>query len=133
RNIPTEWSEEEIINNISVPLGCGKILKIRRLRRKITVNDNKTFIDTESVVITFDGQVLPKRVYMCFTSLPVDLYIYPTVQCFNCRRFGHVRAQCRSKPRCFKCGQDHTGDSCNVEEENVSCCLCNGLHFAINK
>lgn len=34
RNIPTEWSEEEIINNISVPLGCGKILKIRRLRRK---------------------------------------------------------------------------------------------------
>lgn len=133
RNIPTEWSEEEIINNISVPLGCGKILKIRRLRRKITVNDNKTFIDTESVVITFDGQVLPKRVYMCFTSLPVDLYIYPTVQCFNCCRFGHVRAQCRSKPRCFKCGQDHTGDSCNVEEEHVSCCLCNGLHFAINK
>lgn len=133
RGVPAEWSDEEVKENISVPIGCGPILKIRRLKRKITINGHTELKTTESVVLTFDGQVLPKRIFMCFTSLLVDLYIYPTVQCYNCCRFGHVKVQCRSQPRCFRCGQGHSGDSCSVIEDDVCCCLCKGFHLATSK
>lgn len=133
RGIPKDWTEEEVIQNISVPIGCGKILKTRRIKKK-TINEGQpSFINTETIVITFDGQILPKRVFMFYTSLTVDLYIYPTIQCYNCCRFGHVKMQCRSNPRCYKCRQNHTGDKCEVDEENVSCILCNGSHSAISK
>lgn len=70
---------------------------------------------------------------MYYNALKVDLYIFPTVQCYNCCRFGHTRAQCRSKPHCFKCGEDHTADTCNVDEYEASCFLCGGSHFATSK
>lgn len=130
RGIPVDWSEDDIMNNIEIPSGCGKVIKVRRLKRKILINNVTELKCTESVVVTFDGQVLPPKVYACYTALPVDVYIYPTVQCYNCCRFGHVKMQCRSRPRCFRCGHDHTGDSCSVEEEHIRCVLCKGLHMA---
>lgn len=133
RGVPSDWSPEEVMENINVPIGCGKILKVRRLKKKAMVNGEKTFIDTESIVVTFDGQVLPKRVFMCYNSLPVDLYIYPTIQCYHCCRYGHVKAQCRSKPTCYKCGQGHTGDNCKVDDDFLSCCWCDGQHFATSR
>jgi hypothetical protein len=133
RGVPTDWSEEEIIENMTVPIGCGNIIKVRRLKRKQIVDDKSQFIPIQSVVVSFDGQVLPKRVFLCYNSLPVDLYIYPTIQCFNCCRYGHIKSQCRSTPKCFKCGQGHSGDSCSVDEDSVVCCLCSGSHTATSK
>ncbi|KAJ8722530.1 hypothetical protein PYW07_003710 [Mythimna separata] len=133
RGVPAEWSPEEVIDNITVPIGCGPILKVRRLNFKTIVDGSTIWKPSQSIVVTFDGQILPKRVFMCYNALPVELYIFPTIQCFNCCRFGHTRIQCRSKPRCYKCGQGHTGDSCDREQESTYCCLCSGVHFAINK
>lgn len=70
---------------------------------------------------------------MCYTALPVDLYIYPTVQCYNCCRYGHVKNQCRSTPKCYKCSKGHSGDRCDVAEEDYYCCLCKGNHQATSK
>ncbi|KPJ07796.1 hypothetical protein RR48_12638 [Papilio machaon] len=131
RGVPTEWSPEDIIENTNVPIGCGQILKVRRLNYKVKINNTPTWKPSQTVVFTFDGQVLPKRVFMCYNSMPVKLYIYPTIQCFNCCRFGHTKVQCRSKPRCYKCGQAHTGDTCKVEEDSGSCCLCSGMHLDV--
>lgn len=133
RGVPTDWSEEEIKEQVSVPIGCGKILKVRRLKRKLTVDGNTELKSTESVVLTFDGQILPKRVFLCYTSLQVELYIYPTVQCYKCCRFGHVKTQCRSTPRCFRCGEGHLGENCSVSEDDTCCILCKGLHSATSK
>lgn len=134
RGIPIDLSPEQIIENVSVPIGCGRILKTRRLKVKKTIDGNTVFNDTETVVITFDGQILPTRIYMCYTALPVDLYIYPTIQCYNCCRYGHIKSQCRSKPRCFKCGQEHSGDSCTVDDDLIQCLHCSSIsHTAISK
>lgn len=133
RGVPSEWSPEEVIDNISVPSECGKILKVRRINYKTMVEGSPVWKPTQSIVVTFDGQVLPKRIFMCYNALPVDLYTYPTIQCYNCCRFGHTKLQCRSKPKCYKCGNEHTGESCNVEEDCITCCLCSGAHLAISK
>ncbi|KAJ0174214.1 hypothetical protein K1T71_010360 [Dendrolimus kikuchii] len=48
-----------------------------------------------------------------------NTYQLPTIQCFTCCRFGHVSDKCRSKPRCYKCGQLHSGNTCSVAPENA--------------
>lgn len=133
RGVPTEWSPEEIIENVNIPTGCGKILKVRRLNYKVNVGGSPTWKPSQTVVITFDGKILPNRIYICYNALAVELYAYPTIQCFNCCRFGHTKMQCRSKPKCYKCGQEHSGDTCNREDDCATCCLCSGLHYATNK
>lgn len=133
RGVPADLSPEEMMECTTVPNGCGKILKLRRINFKEIVNGAPVWKPTQTVVVTFDGQVLPERIYMCYTALTVQLYTYPTIQCYNCCRFGHTKLQCRSKPRCFKCGREHSGDTCDVDEECISCCSCGGIHFATSK
>lgn len=131
--VPVDMSEEDAMIYITVPIGCGKILKVRRINRKSFKDGIPEWKATETCVITFDGQVLPKRVFCCYNSLPVEQYIYPTIQCYECCRFGHVESICRSKPRCFKCGHDHQGNGCDFQEKDAFCILCSGNHFANSK
>lgn len=133
RGVPCEWDEKEILENIELPQNCGSLLKVRRLNRKIFEGENSKFIPTETVVLTFDGKILPPKVFICYNSLPVDLYIYPTLQCFNCCRFGHTKMQCRGTPRCYKCGDNHSSISCKTERDDAVCILCSGSHFATDK
>lgn len=133
RGVPADWNDSEVLNNINLPIGCGKVLKMRRFNYKVTLDGNTTWKPSQTILLTFDGQVLPKRIYMCYNALPVELYVYPTIQCFACCRFGHTKVQCRSKQRCYKCGNGHDGSTCNIEEDLASCCLCSGSHFATSK
>lgn len=132
KEVPIEFTNEDIVEFVKVPLlnGCGKVIKARRLNRKITIEGNTQWKPSQTVVLTFDGQILPKKVFFCFNSLEVEPYIYPTIQCFACCRFGHTKDKCRSKPRCFRCGDDHFGDSCTVKENDVRCVNCTGAHSA---
>ncbi|KOB70054.1 reverse transcriptase, partial [Operophtera brumata] len=130
RNVPVDMSVEEFAENLEVPSGCGYVIKARRLNRKSVEDGKSSWVPTQAVVLTFRGQILPQRVFSFHTSLPVEIYQLPTIQCQNCCRFGHVKAQCRSKPRCYKCTKDHTGEGCDKTEAQAFCLHCNGNHFA---
>lgn len=133
RGVPCEWSMSEFVEAAQLPTGCGSILKARRLNRKIASEGNTQWVPTQSVVVTFAGQTLPNNIYCHYTSLRVETYLLPTIQCHNCCRFGHIKTQCRSKPRCYRCTQNHTGDSCDIEEQAATCIFCSGNHFSIDK
>ncbi|CAH2221495.1 jg1322 [Pararge aegeria aegeria] len=133
RGVPSDWHLDEFVKSIEIPSGCGEILKARRLNRKQVNDSGVTWVPTQSVVVTFRGQVLPVKIYSYHTSLPVETYRLPTIQCVNCCRFGHVKAQCRSSPRCFKCSQFHSGESCSVLLDQVVCILCSGKHLATDR
>nr|XP_053618124.1 uncharacterized protein LOC128679735 [Plodia interpunctella] len=131
KGIPVEWTHEDIKINLRIPDGYGPIVKSRRLSRRTVNSDSDSWTPTQSVVLTFDGQASPSRVYFFFSSIPVEQYIFPTIQCFNCCRFGHTRNNCRSKPRCSKCSGEHSGLSCLVTEH--VCVNCSQPHMATNK
>ena len=133
RDIPIEWTDEEIIDNIKVPDGCGPVIKARRLNRRVSTLDGSEWKPTQTVVLTFDGQILPSRVYCFYSALPVEKYMYPTIQCYKCCRYGHTRTLCRSSPRCYKCGLDHPGDGCDPPPDRIKCVSCLGTHFATDK
>ena len=133
RGVPVDWSLDEFIESLELPHNCGKVLKARRLNKKTFVNSEVTWTPTQTIVLTFSGQVLPERIYSFHTSLLVQTYQLPTIQCHNCCRFGHVKTQCRSNPRCFRCAKEHAGDSCDIAEDNATCLLCSGRHFANNR
>lgn len=133
RGVPTEWSMSEFVEAMELPMDCGKVLKARRLNRKVINDGTASWVPTQSVVCNFSGQLLPKHVYVYHTSLPVETYLLPTIQCHNCCRFGHIKTQCRSKPRCYKCSQSHSGENCQVPVESISCLLCSGDHMATDK
>lgn len=133
RDVPTDLSMDEFAEAVIVPPSCGYILKARRLSRKSVEEGKVTWVPTQTVVVTFQGQSLPSKVFLFYTSLRVELYQYPTIQCHTCCRYGHTKAQCRSKPRCFRCCKEHSGDECDVSESNASCLHCSGKHFATSK
>lgn len=133
RQVPIDLSMEDFVESVVLPPGCGLILKARRLNRKTITDGKATWIPSQTVVLTFRGQVLPGHIYSFYTSLHVEAYQFPTIQCLACCRFGHIKAQCRSKPRCYRCAQPHLGDECNVDEPFATCMFCSGSHFSINK
>lgn len=130
RGVPIDINMEELATVSVTPPNSGHIIKARRLHRKITKNDIVEWVPTQSVVLTFSGQILPSRIFLYYSSIPVENYILPTIQCFQCCRFGHVKDQCRAKPRCYRCSGDHSGASC---ERPPTCLYCTGNHQANDK
>lgn len=131
RGVPADWSPEEVLENLKIPTNCGtsRAIKIRRLNFKKKRPDGSfSWLPSETVVVTFDGQTLPKKIFLCLNSLTVEQYQLPTIQCFQCCRFGHTREKCRSLPRCFRCGGAHLGESCSVENDSDRARCCNCLH-----
>lgn len=133
KDVPRDLSMDEFVNSLDLPQGCGHVLRARRFSRKNKDSDGKvSWIPTQTVVITFRGQVLPEKIYSYKATVIVEPYKFPTIQCRACCRFGHVKAQCRSKPRCYRCAQPHDGENCTISQENASCLHCSGRHFSTN-
>ncbi|KAI5637390.1 hypothetical protein NE865_09821 [Phthorimaea operculella] len=132
KGVPESWSQEEIMENVRVPEGYGRILRSRRMNRKtVTASGVVEWVPTQTVTLTFDGQRLPPRVFAFYSALPVQNYILPTIQCHRCCRFGHTKDKCRSRPRCAKCGEEHDAATCMVTV--ASCVNCSGDHQATAK
>lgn len=130
KQVPTEWTLEELVLSLKCPNESVRVIKARRLNKRSQKEGKNQWVPSTTVVLTFLGQSLPERVFCYYTSLLVSMYELPVIQCRNCCRFGHVAKQCRSNARCYKCSQRHRGDSCPVEESSSTCLLCSGNHMA---
>lgn len=117
--IPIEVSDEEIKSN----LRGGKIKNVRRLQT--FKNGEKTY--SESILIEFDEENLPERVYLGYLSYNVREYVPRPIRCFKCQRFGHTAQTCKGKRRCARCGEDHEYEECNKSRQ-PKCCNCGGSH-----
>lgn len=132
RQIPIEWTLEELVQSTDCRSDSPRVVKARRLNKKKRLEGNTVWEPTGTVVLTFLGQILPKHIYCFNMSVPVETYTLPTIQCHKCCWFGHVRDQCRSAPRCSRCAGPHDANICETPVENASCLYCSGKHMAID-
>lgn len=109
---------EEIKNNLK----GGTLKGVRRLQ----VTREGVRKDSESIVLEFEEEVLPKKVTMGFFSYSVREFVPKPMRCYNCQRFGHTAKTCNSKRRCARCGEDHEYGQC--KHEQPKCCNCGGNH-----
>ena len=103
---------------------CGaEVSRIKRLMR--TVNGER--VESLSVILEVQGNVLPERVQIGCMSFPVRPYVPPPLRCYKCQRYGHIATACRGKQRCSNCGGEHRFEECE-EREQLKCCNCGGQH-----
>ncbi|KMQ85763.1 pol-like protein, partial [Lasius niger] len=84
-------------------------------------------------MVTFEGQKLPKYITMFYVSHPVSPYVSRASLCHSCFRFGHIKDNCKSQPRCVHCGEkghSFSKNHCPCFEEAPRCVNCKENHRA---
>lgn len=80
RFVDTSFDDEYLKNNIESNF---KILDINRLKRRVTSPEGKScFVPRQLVVLTFEGNILPKEVIINSVICPVEPYVQRVIQCF---------------------------------------------------
>ncbi|XP_043461155.1 uncharacterized protein LOC122497859 [Leptopilina heterotoma] len=140
-DVDTDISVEEIIEYGEVMgphVNKIKIIQAWRFNRK--VYDEKTkefkFVPSKTVLLTFQGTVLPQRVAVYKGSSPIRPYFPNPRICMKCFRFGHIAKHCRSQPRCKSCGENTTHDTtnpCPNTSKTPKCVNCSSPHLATSK
>ncbi|KYM94034.1 hypothetical protein ALC62_15363, partial [Cyphomyrmex costatus] len=128
RNVPHDISEGEIINSFSSQL---KIISARRLNIRLRKDGEITFTPSKTVLVKFHGQYLPRSVTYMYINFSVSPYFPRVLMCFSCFRYGHINADCKSKPRCDRCGgaKHSEPDVCPRLNLPPICCNCGGEHL----
>lgn len=129
RGVGKTITDEDILNNIDTKY---KVVSVRRLNRRCVDGNEIKYLPTGTVLVTFEGKILPARIYIFHNKQEIYTYVKPVVLCYKCFRFGHTKTQCRGAPRCEKCGnKEHEITSC--DKEKPICIQCNNEHLVTNK
>lgn len=121
RGIPTDISEKEAAEHVNSDIHIEKV-------ERIFINKLGVKVPTNTMIIFCNGQVLPKHISLYGQRINVETYIGRVMVCYCCSRYGHSASQCRAKARCYKCGDNHQGNTCQAAVEK--CVNCEGDHKA---
>lgn len=84
--------------------------------------------DSKSVCLTFEGDVVPERVYVECVSYRVRPFQPAPLRCYCCQQYGHVAAVCRGMKTCGRCGREGCKTECEGKED-AKCIHCKGEHY----
>lgn len=114
---------EEDLEKLKWCIQGGKVSRVKRLLQ--TVNGER--VSSLSVLLEFEGTVLPDRVKIGCMSFPVRVFVPPPLRCYKWQRYGHIAVVCKGKQKCPKCGGEHRFEECG---DNVldKCSNCGGQH-----
>ncbi|XP_029680212.1 uncharacterized protein LOC115245858 isoform X2 [Formica exsecta] len=138
RDVPLDLIDQMILRNINSPI---KVVAVNRLNRRITRTPNIdsqedaatpiTYTPSLIVSLIFEDQKIPNYIVMFHVRYPVSPYIARVSRCNQCFRFGHIKVNCKSQPRCAYCeGKGHTfsKEQCQHSEDPPKCANCKGDH-----
>lgn len=133
RGVDSDISEEELVSMIKPMFGNSHdVIDVCRLKRKrVNSETNSTeLISTQSILVSFSGNYLPKKVVIEKIVLEVSPYIQKVRQCLKCCRFNHISKHCKGVERCKCCGSsEHKDEACERRFSPI-CLLCGGDHKA---
>lgn len=101
--------------------------KIERLKKKT----GETWIETESIKVTFKCKNLPQGVKIARSFYKVRPFVNMPLQCYKCQRMGHMAINCKGNVRCLVCGENHDRKDCKSLQPK--CAGCGGRHKANDK
>ena len=87
---------------------------------------NKTILPL--VKVFFDDPIIPEFIRIFGTKRKVFSNIPPVRRCNKCMHYGHMKEDCKGKPRCGQCAGNHLTNECDTDD--ILCCHCNGNHYA---
>lgn len=125
KDVPEELSENEILENI---VSKYKVKAIWRFKRKL---DTGNMVNTSTIKIVFEGQLIPDEVVLFFACRKVLPYIFSVTQCRLCFLFGHIEKNCKGQKRCQICSEVNLED--HVCSNVVKCRHCNEQHTSNSK
>lgn len=129
KNIPVDISEQSILNACESP---AKVMDVRRLNRRNTnsTSDSDRWIPSKTILITFEGQMLPSEIIILKVNTEVIPYVKKPMQCFKCFEFGHTIQNCKNEAFCIQCGEKKHENGCL--EQTPKCVNCQGDHKSID-
>lgn len=135
KGIVRRVDNEITVDEIRKMIKCSfNVLDIKRMNRKVIVDGTSRYEPTGTILVTFEGVILPRHIELCYLSMPVSPYVPPVTQCFACLLYGHVSVQCRGRRKCFNCSEHHTDDDAYKECSIIKCLYCkNSCHKTTNK
>ena len=94
--------------------------------KRFKVKKGHDFVDTNTILLTFNSVVPPKTLKIFYRIIPVEMYVPNPLRCFNCQRFGHHENNCPVDigsvcERCGKGGDDHHTNQCTNPAKCVNC------------
>lgn len=110
-----------------------KIVELHRLNRRVRDESGFKYVPSRTVCVKFEGQFLPKFVYVYKVRHSVTPFIPRTKICYACFRVGHVVKSCRSKPRCLFCGtvKHPEEEVCPSKDSPPVCINCSKDHLQL--
>lgn len=125
RGVITSVPEEDGADDI------GKETEAVRAYR-LTKSINGQRKPTGTIVLTFDGDELPKFVRYGFRQYKVYQYNPTPIRCYNCQDYGHQAKVCRAQIVCPACSERHKYEDCPTKTVR-KCANCQGNHTAAYK
>lgn len=107
--IPTDISEEEIMNDIESDVPVVGVYRLNRF-------ENGTKVPTNRISVTFRASCLPDKVWLFCCVSKIKPFIQKVVFCMRCLRYNHKEANCKGARRCQRCSEKHDDED---EEEEV--------------
>ncbi|EFN69419.1 hypothetical protein EAG_04177, partial [Camponotus floridanus] len=78
---------------------------------------------TNNLIIVWEGNYRPDKISLCggMMTLKVRPFVEAARQCFNCYKFGHVKAGCKAKHRRIICRKEGIHGKCDKFVRYANC------------
>ena len=97
------------------------VVNVHRIRRKV----NGNFVQSTTLILTFNKPSLPDLIRCGFFNLRVWQYVPNPLHCFKCQRFGHTQEHCMYQAICVSCAEKAHSPPC---QSSPYCINCDGPH-----
>ena len=107
-------------------------LKDQNLDRvhRVIVRKNEEVIPANTLFLTFSSPDLPKKIKVGYLRMKVEIFVPNPLGCFNCNRFGHKSARCKTTAKGVRCAKEKHDGECDGPP---NCSNCSGPHAASAK
>lgn len=132
KNVGSEITKEDIELHAHSKV---KILDARQLNRRTVTDGIVSYVPSSTWILTFQGKNLPEKIALWGCLRHVSLYVGPVIQCYNCLRYGHTKANCNNpskSKRCRNCAENHEEQEC-PDPSHPKCVFCSGEHASTDR